>query len=275
MLITFTLVFFLAGPVLILIASGYSFGEVVSLTKINFLRTGGVYISDIGSDSKVYIDGKDVGGTSFFDRSILVQSLLPKGHNLKVEREGYRSWEKRVVVFPKKVTEIHPVLISEKITYEKIKDVSIIASVKKELQKKQELLNASTTAPFILRSGSMRIMPEGTFINVIWLDVSDTPQYMCEGASCGDKLEINLEEKVFDLEGFPGTNYGLVAITNYGIYVVELDERGGRKITRGFKPEDFGLDIFIKPKLSTLDSELYLSTNSILYKLYFSKQNPI
>lgn len=271
MFVLSVLIFIVAGPTLILIASGYSVKEVVSLTKINFQRTGGVYIGDIGTDGKVFVDGKIAGGGSFFDRSLLVQSLSPKVHTVSIERDGFRKWEKKVTVVPNKVTEIHPVLIPTKVVFEKINDKILSATLSKELAVKNKSLIASTSGTVVLKSGNMFVGLLDGAIFFKWKSIEDTPQYMCSKTNCEMGGSVSVENPIKDIEWHPESKYGLVAISSEGFYVIEFDSRNSRNITKVLSPEDFKLAHFIKPSLITLDEYIYLSSGDVFYKINLKK----
>lgn len=269
MLVILILIFFSAGPVLLLFASGYSFKDVVSLTKISILRTGGVYVASIGSNSSIFVDNKPSGDSSFLDRSVLAQGLSIKQHLIKVERPGFRAWEKKVTVSPNKVTEVRPVLIPEKVLFMRIRDGATIETLSKAFLKKKDLIIATSTGRTIIDDSKISILLSKDTIKITWKNVEDTPQYMCSLNNCEKTLEISLEEPILDVEWYKDDTDGLVAVGRNHIFILELDARGGRIITPVFASGDFKLENFDNSSLVSYKGEIYLKKSSALYKLNF------
>lgn len=101
------LVFLCIGPAIIMYSQGYRF----DLNKIKFLETGGIYVKTNPGDADVSLDNKYQNRTSGFSRDLLIQNLLPKNHKIKIEKEGYYSWEKTLAVEEKKVSEAKYVIL--------------------------------------------------------------------------------------------------------------------------------------------------------------------
>ncbi len=259
-------IFLIAGPVLILIASGYSLREVLSLTKVSLLKgSGGIYIEEIGDDAVIYLDNKETAHSSFLDRSILLQRLSPRAHAIRIEKAGFRPWEKSVPVISKRVTEIHPVLLSEKISFEKMKDESVLLELQDTLDEKEESIIATSTGNIILDHGRIKVGVLGRNIKVEWTNSEDAPQFMCQGEKCGTIEEIYMDESIKDLEWLIGGSDALVSVSNFGVYLVEMDSRGGRVIVPVLRSSDFGLSNFLNPKLIYLRGSLFLKTGETWY----------
>lgn len=264
-------IFIIVGPSIILVASGYSFSDVVSFTAIKLKKTGGIYITDIGSDGKVLLDKKQIGEGSFFNRSFLVQGLSPKLHLVTVERDGFRTWEKSVSVYPNKVTEIHAVLIAEKIRFEKISDKNIIASLKKEQSKKEELFVSTTTGQTIFQASGMTVSFINREILFSFKSRDDVPQYMCSEDSCQTKDKIDFDAKIFDANIYPKNRNAVIVITAKGIFIAEFDARLNRNITKILSPEDFGVSAFTRGSLVEYNDDIFVGFGSNFYKIILDK----
>ncbi len=262
-------IFFAIGPILLLMASGYSFKEIISLTTANLKGTGGIYVSDIGSDTVVFLDNKEEGRSSFLERSVLVQQLSPKIHVLKVKKPEFREWTKKVSVLPKKVTEIHPVLIAEKITYEKINDKDSIKSISEALSKKTEATISTSSGKIIFDNGEIEVKISSGLVKLKWNNVEQVPQFMCFYEKCDDFLNISIPEGVVDAEWFKNSFYAMVFVSSKSIYLVELDSREGRMATPVFKASDFEVNSFTKPELISWKGKIYLKNGSSFYLLNF------
>ncbi len=272
-LIILVFVFFIFGPILILSASGYSIMDIGSIIKLNLHKTGGIYISNIGNNSEVFLDGKVAGNSSFLERSILLQRLSPKVHIIEVEKDGFLGWSKEVSVYPNRVTEVRPVLVPENITAKKITDKNLIATISKILLKKIESTISTSTGVIIFEDNHtvLSIINKGN-IKIEWLSADDTPQYMCLSGVCDPSMSITLAEKVTDLEWHPENSNGIISITSKGIYIVELDPRGSRIINKIISPSDLKLSSFDKAKLFEYKGDIYLKTADSFYEIIFSNE---
>lgn len=269
MLCVLVIIFFAVGPVLLLMTSGYSFKEIISLTKVNLKGTGGIYVTDIGSDSIVFIDAKEGGRSSFLERSVLVQQLSPRIHTLKVKKPEFREWTKKVSVLPKKVTEIHPVLIAEKISFEKVNDKDSIKSITEALSKKMDATLATSSGKIIFDNGEIEVKISNGLVKLKWNDIEKVPQFMCFYEKCDDFLNISVSELIKDVEWFRNSFYAMVFVSNKSIYLVELDSREGRIITPVFTASDFKVDSFTKPQLVSWKGKIYLKNGNNFYLLNF------
>jgi WD40 repeat protein len=104
------LVFVIIGPSIIMYSQGYRF----DLNKMKFLETGGIYVKTNPGDASISIDSKYQNKTSGFSRDLLIQNLLPQNHKIKIEKEGYYSWEKTLEVKEKMVSEAKYVILFQK-----------------------------------------------------------------------------------------------------------------------------------------------------------------
>ncbi len=86
-------IFALLSYVVILYAQGYKY----SFSEAEFFRTGSIYVK-VNEDAKVYLDGKFLNSTSFFGNSYTISGLLPKQYTVRLERDDFSSWQKKVVV---------------------------------------------------------------------------------------------------------------------------------------------------------------------------------
>jgi len=113
------ILFLIVGPSIILYSQGYRF----DLQKMKFLATGGIYVKTNPGDASVYIGGKYQNRTTGFSRDLLVQNLLPESHEIKIEKEGYHSWNKTLEVKEKLVSEAkYVILFPDEIPFVKIED---------------------------------------------------------------------------------------------------------------------------------------------------------
>ncbi|MBI4101657.1 MAG: PEGA domain-containing protein [Candidatus Nealsonbacteria bacterium] len=109
------LLFALASPLAIFYSQGYRF----DFANKKFTQTGGIFLKVFPRQADVYLDGKLAKKTDFFFGSALIENLLPKSYQVRVEKEGYFTWEKNLEVKEKEVTEEKFItLIPEKNNFE-------------------------------------------------------------------------------------------------------------------------------------------------------------
>jgi hypothetical protein len=102
--------FFIVVLFVILNAQGYDF----DWKKRKIVETGGIYIKTSEPGISVYIDGNYNKNTDQFSRDLLVQKLLPGVHDIRVERDGYFTWQKSLPVEEKLVTKAQNIILFPK-----------------------------------------------------------------------------------------------------------------------------------------------------------------
>lgn len=92
----FAAVFFATAPVLIFYTSGYR----LNTKKTVIERNGTLIVDSTPRGARVYIDG------AFTDKytPVTFQNVAPGDHTIRLERDTYRPWEKRLTVRPEQVT---------------------------------------------------------------------------------------------------------------------------------------------------------------------------
>ncbi|MFY9462676.1 MAG: hypothetical protein WAP52_00635, partial [Candidatus Sungiibacteriota bacterium] len=103
-----TLVFLIAGPLIITYAIGYAF----NFSTARFDQTGGIFIKSPMPRLSVFLDGAFVKETGLLAGSALLTDILPGMHLLRLEKSGFRSWSKTIVVAPAEVTELRTLLLA-------------------------------------------------------------------------------------------------------------------------------------------------------------------
>ena len=85
--------FALLSYVIIIYAQGYKY----SFSEAKFFRTGSINVKS-NEDAKVYLNGKFLNSTSFFGNSYTISGLLPKQYTVRLQKDDYSSWQKKVSV---------------------------------------------------------------------------------------------------------------------------------------------------------------------------------
>lgn len=86
----------------------YSEGWRFNTKNKTLQKTGMLAIRSTPEGAKVYLNGKTTTATND-----TIQSLTPGAYSIKVEKEGFETWEKEIEIFPELVTDITAVLVSQ------------------------------------------------------------------------------------------------------------------------------------------------------------------
>lgn len=86
-------VFVLLSYVVILYAQGYKY----SFSEGKFFRTGSIFVKS-NEDSKVYLNDKFLNSTSFFGNSYTISGLLPGQYTVRLQKDNFSSWQKKISV---------------------------------------------------------------------------------------------------------------------------------------------------------------------------------
>ena len=108
------IVFIAIAPVIIFYSQGYRY----DFQKNQLLLTGGMYVKTSQPAADVYIDNKFTNKTGqILSYDFLVQNLLPKTHNIRIEKAGYLSWQKNLTVKEKMVAQAYVNLFPQRIDF--------------------------------------------------------------------------------------------------------------------------------------------------------------
>ena len=118
------LLFSAATPALIF----YSLGWRIDWKERRVAQTGAFYFKTDPANAAIFINGKTEKKTDFFFGALLIDNLLPGTYEVKIEKDGYGSWQKNLIVQEKQVTEaknvaLFPAKISLKTLFDSVTDV--------------------------------------------------------------------------------------------------------------------------------------------------------
>jgi len=88
------LAFFIFSYLVVLYAYGYQF----DLKNLKWIETGGLLIKANLDGVEVYLDGELKGKTSFFSGTFIEKNLLPKGYDLRFEKNGFPILNKTIEI---------------------------------------------------------------------------------------------------------------------------------------------------------------------------------
>lgn len=108
------LFFILFAVILVVVsiyASGYRLGDEFTLE-----RTGGIHVSVPVSGTTLFLNGEEVGVSSFLDKSFFIDNLTFGTYTVSAEKDGYRPWHKTLIVERAYVTDTAAFLVPQVIT---------------------------------------------------------------------------------------------------------------------------------------------------------------
>lgn len=92
----FTVVFIVAAPALIFYTAGYRWNP----KKNKIERNGTMIVDTQPAGARIILNGKD----SKEKTPVTLQNITPGQYQIRLEKDGYHPWEKRLDVFPERVT---------------------------------------------------------------------------------------------------------------------------------------------------------------------------
>src|SRR3989344_8986954 len=99
-------IFLFLSLVVVIYARGYKY----SFDDNRFVRTGAVRL-DVNTGANVYFNDKFVGTTSFLGNSFSRGGLLPGQYSVRISKENYTTWQKKVFVQEGFLTEFTKIII--------------------------------------------------------------------------------------------------------------------------------------------------------------------
>ncbi|MEK7510171.1 MAG: hypothetical protein AAB567_01255 [Patescibacteria group bacterium] len=107
LLLSLTLVFFLATPTLILYSQGYR----IDWKAKRITQVGAFYLKITPSRVNVFVDGKLEDTTSLISDISVVENLIPQRYAIQVSKDGYHPWKKTLEIHPKHITSAKNILL--------------------------------------------------------------------------------------------------------------------------------------------------------------------
>ncbi len=278
--------FFILAPLVAYYASGYRVGKSFDIAK-----TGGIYIVIEGKGFSILLNNQEQEVSSIFRRNFFIQNLAPARYTLKVSKEGFYSWGKMIDVTSEKVADVYPFNLPEKVDIIEIPkmildgdDTGTTTAKKTQIPNEEyatvknlfasssprlvtEKVTASTTPNnpqrYILYK-KIALWYKGDEIYVRWEGEEDSaPLYFCNGTNCKEDLLVFKGIKVNNVDLISDKQAYVIFSTDGGIFVTEIDGRGGRNIQSLLIGEgyDFRID---------KDQTLYIKKGKSYYKVNIS-----
>lgn len=95
------------------IISLYAQGYRYNFSERRFVRTGAIYLK-ANTDADVFLDNKLVGSTTFIGNSYLINNLLPGVYEVKLSKNNFSQWQKKILVEEGLVNEFSRALLISK-----------------------------------------------------------------------------------------------------------------------------------------------------------------
>ena len=190
-------------PLVIFYADGWRYKS-----NYGFVRTGGIYVAVPYQDAKIFFNGAAYGTSGFLDHTFYVGDLAPSAYIVHVERDGYQSWDKLLVVQEQLVTDAKAVLIPKETPAVRL----IVATSTPEGATTTRAITRATytayTAAFVATTASSSVPVDeangvGLFIQkgklvARWIQSNAfPPSQFCERPSvCADEIVLDNEHTV-------------------------------------------------------------------------------
>ena len=241
-------VFIIIIPVIVLHSSGYRLNS-----KFRLVKTGGIYFHNDESDAYVKLNGKVKKTAGLMEKNLLVRDLRPGTYYARVEKEGYRLWEKNVAVQEQKVEVCYPLLIPQDLKPEMVPKYFIVKPEKKGQKPKRELNDEFTEAIELFKTWgkpSKGVIPgwensdikkfklgadrrlrrkvllfrEGNRIYVNWTGSEEQRPFFI--STKGKRLVYAPDKKILSFGFFPESDNSMLVLLEDGtLYAVEIDTR--------------------------------------------------
>ncbi len=108
------IIFLALSYVISLYAQGYRY----DFSENRFVRTGSIYLK-ANTDADVFLDNKLVGRTAFLGDSYLISNLLPGLYEVRLTKNDFSQWQKKILVEEGLVNEFSKILLVSKNEEEK------------------------------------------------------------------------------------------------------------------------------------------------------------
>lgn len=124
-----------------LIAGLFAFGYRYDFVQNQFIKTGTFQVNT-STGAEVYINDRLSGSTSFLTNSFSKSRLLPRTYSVRIQRDGYQTWQKLVEVEAGHFTHFpRVVLLPKELSEEVVASTSLADPLKAEFIPKQKQIS--------------------------------------------------------------------------------------------------------------------------------------
>ncbi len=186
----------------------FSLGYKYDFVNRTFVSTGSFRVI-ANTDADVYINDKLSGKTSFLGNSFSKGKLLPRSYSVRLERDGYFTWQKNIPVVASLFTDIPKIVLfpTEQI-FEQVSTSSF----------------GFPLADSNVRSTKGKLLTfDDHEITIEWLDNTDYQPFK----EAGDvEILLRLPSVIDDVQWYKDHDHIFVAAGGI-LYFYEIDKRGG------------------------------------------------
>ena len=280
------LVFVIVIPFVVLYSSGYRLNS-----KFRLVKTGGIYFHNNEADAVVRINGKIKKRSGMFEKNLLVRDLKPAIYYVRVEKDGYRAWEKNITVQEQMVEVCYPLLIPVDLKRESVPKTLLIEPEKKgsrpkresneeysdvmELFKTYDKPSKSVIPGWVdsdikkLKLGADRRLMKKVFlfrhenkIFVRWTGSDDQRPFFI--SSTGNRLVFAPDKKILSFGFFPDREDSVVVLLDDGtLFAMEIDRR--------FNIQNMYKIASNCSRFAVSDELLYFFSGGVLYRIDFDR----
>jgi len=249
-------IFALSSYVLVLYAQGYKY----SFSEAKFFRTGSIFVK-MNKDAEVYLNNKFLNSTSFFGSSYTISGLLPGQYTVRLQRDNFSSWQKKISVEEGLVSDYSRILLLPTSGDEAVVLKKEITDLLYPTPKPTPTPSPSAkptppkptpTEPYFIKTGVLfktldnveterlaysvigfAISPDGKKLSwwnenelwVMWLSNADYQPYRKEGEK---ELITKFSSKIKKADWFRDGDH--IVVDSAGYKITEIDKRGGLNI---------------------------------------------
>ncbi|MEK7630888.1 MAG: hypothetical protein AAB417_02580 [Patescibacteria group bacterium] len=270
---TLTSLFLLSGIPLIFYSFGYRLDR--ESVKWRIVRAGGLSLAPTPTTGvRIFVDNTLERETNIFSRELFLQGLTPRKYRVRLEKDGYHTWEKTLRVYPAQVVRAEALLVStekpQKLTHGEYISIQFLNddeqaliltkprrafdlfSLDTQTTTKLPPANAVSTATttytktardFVASKKIKTFAYEPSRIvwwddHSIWIKWLDGEAYLPTYADRDESKLITLAETIRNIAFYPNRE-ALVVATDTTVDIIELDGRDRHNIFtifRGKKP---------------------------------------
>lgn len=104
---SFIIIFIILSAGIVFYTAGYQY----QFKKEMIEKSGGILLEFEPKEVDIYVQNKKVDTTGFFDNSYKITQLLPGEYDIKIEKEGYHAWQKKLTVEGEKINFIKNIIL--------------------------------------------------------------------------------------------------------------------------------------------------------------------
>ena len=254
--------FLITTPIILFYTSGYRLNS-----KLQLIKTGGLYVSSPISGSQIFINNKLEKETNILQGGLFLQSLRPDEYSIIVAKDGYWPWSKNLKVDEQMVAEARALLLPkdpdgkmlikgeltplEKIKYE---EIMVILSEIPEMVRENPVLEKLTN------HDRQKLIwdTEENNIWVEWLNGEKSRPYYIEDSK---SLVLHSLYKIRNVDFYPGRRDIVIFAVQNSVFAIEIDKRGGQSLQPIYKGKEPNFTIYKN------DMAVYIEEGGVLIKI--------